>query len=305
MEGLQEKLDLRRESAGVIVRAYNNAFVGDKVQTLLEMGLGKVVIATNSLEDDGQVFNEISARFSGNSQVEVIDLAANYSWSVALNQSISIIRQDESLKYVIPMSVEANFSERDIDAMLTAVSEPGVAVVGTTFKGVQDDGKEVSLGVSYMQPRNTGLALNITRLNEGILFDHINDLRGGMEDFDFLIRTRLAGLRVVMLNLEVPLAIGRYYNQEEKELREKNAMISIIQQWRSQTSGNPELQNKLDAAMWTLIEHWGISENDLARPQLNVIDSAMVDPSWLQVEGNDLVIDKNSAPEYVLNAYRD
>ena len=55
-----------------------------------------------------------------------------------------------------------------------------------------------------------------------------------MEDLDFIIQVLVtSNLRVEIADLKIPLQIGLYCNQEEKEKKERKAINSIIKHWLS------------------------------------------------------------------------
>ena len=73
-------------------------------------------------------------------------------------------------------------------------------------------------------------------------FDNWCDDIGGMEDIDFCFRViALAGFSVKMVPLQIPLIVGRHYDQATKEANERKAMDAIIARWRGYfPKGAPE-----------------------------------------------------------------
>lgn len=217
----------------------------------------------------------LEEHFGDHPRLQLVDVGASYTWTSALNASIAALRwSGQEFQFVLPVSVEAQFSAEDIDAMLTAALEPGVAVVGTTFSGLTPDGERVEFGSSYSQPRNTGLVLNWERLGETMWFDSVCDDLGGMEDFEFMVRLRgLGNKRVVMLDLQVPLSIGVHYNQQEKERRERAAIAKISQHYRKLAPEGSPARARIDSVLSELAEKWGLSEEDLNRPLIDSIEA--------------------------------
>jgi hypothetical protein len=268
----QEALARRRSTAAVVIRAYNNDAIVEQTQRLLDMDVGKVFVTTASDRDGGRTVELLEEAFGDDPRLEVIDLGTAYSWSNALNSSITALRNDEqSFRFMLPISVEVELSQTDLDVLLTAASEERVGAVGVTFAGRYPNGDPVDLGVSYQTPRNTGMLVNLERVGNFVWYDPACDEMGGMEDFDFLVRMRMnTDLRVVMLTLDLPLTVGLHYNQADKEAREREALSKITQRVRSVTPAREH--GHLDEVVNELAESWGLTAEDLMIPILTTLE---------------------------------
>ncbi len=235
-------------STCAIVRSFNNKYVEKQVRSLSAMGIGKIIVVTDAARDKGATRHFLGAHLE-NGRVQLIEMQEGYSWANALNIALMAVRmaniRDRKLRFrfVFTVSVEAKFTAEHVERMLDAATDDeSVGVVGTTFEGRQD-GNVVSLGRSYRHPRNTGMLIRIEAF--GFLFGGFDarcDRIGGMEDIDFVLdMIAVADLRYVMLDLGVPLVLGNHYHQPSKEIREREAVDSIIAHWRSLfPNGTPE-----------------------------------------------------------------
>jgi len=235
----------KMKATAVVIRSYNNPNVTKAVKRFLDMGVGKIHVVVNAAPDKGATHAFLSE--VSDNRLVILDMEEGYSWSNALNLSLMSLHignaGGDGIRYVFNVSVEALFESRDVEAMLDAITdEPETAVVGTSFEGRQD-GNVADLGRSYNHPRNTGMLLSLKTLGDlWCGFDAWCDAAGGMEDIDFILRTRaLSSRRVVMLDLRVKIILGKHYHQGEKEKREQAAMDQIIARWRALFKlGSPE-----------------------------------------------------------------
>lgn len=242
-EGLQELND-RLLATAAIVRCYKNPHVERQVRNLLTIGLGRVIVVVDSAKEAPDPMTRgCLENLLLDGRVQLIEMRNGFTWANALNRALMSIQMtnvhwnarapEYVFRFVLPISVEAHVTREHIDAMLDAATkEPSIGVVGTSFAARQS-GNVVTLGRSYRHPRNTCMLIRIEsfgRLFGG--FDPKCDDLGGMEDIDFVLRMRaLSDLRVVMLDLKVPLIVGVNWNQEQKEAREQRAMDAIIDAW--------------------------------------------------------------------------
>ncbi len=201
------------------------------------MQIGCVLVIVNEAEDKG-VTRGLLAEIK-DARLVIIEMYDGYSWSNALNRGLLylLLRQRgvELFRYLFILSVEALFETEHLDAMLCSfVSDPLLRIIGTTFVG-QQDGRPIELGHSYSEPRNTGLLLSCVGFGtEWIGFDPDCDRIGGMEDFNLVmfIRRWSGHHAVQMLDLRVPLLLGKHVQQEVKEARERRAMDQIKKRWQ-------------------------------------------------------------------------
>jgi len=222
----------------VIVRSFNNPHVTKTVKNFLGMGVGRVIVVVNAAQDKGATAGYLEE--IRDQRLLMRNMWEGYSWSNALNLGVMSMQIDNArrgdedrFEFVFNASVEAQFSSVGLESMVNAMADESVAVVGTSFLGKQD-GNVVSLGRSYRHPRNTGMLIRLASL--GRLwggFDAWCDGIGGMEDVDFVFRARaLAGAKIIMLDLQVPLLLGKHHHQPTKEDREQKAMDIIVARWR-------------------------------------------------------------------------
>jgi hypothetical protein len=230
-----------------VIRTYGNPMVKDSVQRLLDMPLGAVIVVINAdspKEQEHETKLILERTFTG--YVKTLQLIIyemhNYGWSAALNLALSTwdfsrIREMD-WKYVLNISTEVTLRPASLQAMLNVMEQDSnVKVVGTTF-AAQDHatGKRVKLGPSYTFPRNTCLVANVLTLATINRFDVQCDAHGGMEDFDFMLRMLTSSDRCVrMVNGRVPITVGVYGSQFEKEWNEEAAMEWVIQKWLNES----------------------------------------------------------------------
>jgi len=220
----------------VIIRSYNNKHISKRVCAYLDMGVGRVIVVMDASKDQGAT--PAWLRHINDPRLQLIELHAGYSWSNALNAGLESVRISNwsggNFRFVLPGSVEAHLLVDQLVAMLSAMKDETVGVVGTTFDARLDN-NAVQLGRSYNHPRNTAMLIRLATLDQcpGD-FSARCDALGGMEDIDFVLRMHLvASFRAVMLDLKVKLILGEHYNQTEKEKREQLAMDKIIAHWRN------------------------------------------------------------------------
>lgn len=229
------------KNVAAVIRSYNNPYIMKQVRTLLNHGVGMVVVVTNAALDKGSTRAAL-APLQLDSRLAIIEMAEGYTWANALNRALHSIRMAEAfranaglprIEYIFNVSVEAQFSGTHLEKMLLGFESPDVAVVGTTFKGIQD-GNEISLGRSYAHPRNTGMMIALDGLNVMCAaFDNWCDDIGGMEDIEFVLRLKaFSGKTSLMLDLRVPLIVGKHHHQPTKEAREQEAMKKIVARMR-------------------------------------------------------------------------
>ena len=237
---MSEKL----KNVAAVIRTYNNPHVGKAVKNMLAFGLGKVIVVVNGTLDKGSTRGYLDT-LAYDHRVAVIEMHEGYTWSNALNRALSAIRlvnaeleasSRPTFKYILNVSVEAQFHRVYLETMVDGFGADldGIAVVGTTFQGIQD-GNKIDLGRSYRHPRNTGMMLKLSALDAFCnSFDNWCDEIGGMEDIEFVLRLKaFTDKTVKMLDLRVPLIVGKHYHQPTKEEREREAMQKIVARMRS------------------------------------------------------------------------
>lgn len=234
-----------------IVRTYGNPFVVKRVQSLLPF-LKQIVVVVNAAQDQGSTRGWL--RQEGllcDPRVSLLEMQTGYTWANALNRALGFVdslnarrqsRSESAYAFVFPVSVEANFTAPHVAALMRVFDDQQVGIVGTSFQGLLE-GKEVSLGSSYRHPRNTGMLIRHAVFANPFVrdFDNACDDLGGMEDIDFLTRVlAFTDYQYRMLDLCVPLVLGKHYHQDQKEQREQDAMRKIaarreeqISRWRA------------------------------------------------------------------------
>jgi hypothetical protein len=223
------------KSITAVIRTYKNSSVTDQVKSLLKIGVGHVIVVINAPEDKGATRGFLGG-IANNPQLTIVDMQGDYSWSNALNRGLMVVhinnlRKITNCRFVLNVSIEAQFQAQHLEAMLDGMDDPRVGVVGTSFEGVQE-GHIVPLGQSYKHPRNTGMLIRTEVARSG--FDPFCDSVGGMEDIYFLLlMIALSDMIFLHLDLKVPLVIGKHYHQPTKEGNERNAMNKIIAKARS------------------------------------------------------------------------
>lgn len=232
-----------------VIRAWDNPLVEERVDSLLAMGIGKIIIICNATPDKGAT-KKLLGNNLNDPRVQLIEMFNNYSWSNALNAGLAAAKAAKC-KFVFNISVEACFTEIHVKKMIdTILNDPLVAIVGTSFNGLLN-GNIVELGSSYRQPRNTGMILNLEALGSSFSeFYSWCDGVGGMEDFDLLLRLSiLTNLKYEYLDLRIPLIIDRNRDQTKKEIAERIAMEKIIARWRSFLAESAAERDRLEAAI--------------------------------------------------------
>ena len=221
------------KNIAVLMRTWNNnPHVVERTKAWLAMDIGALVIVVNDTQDPGIVAKQLAS--VADERLHIVSITEHHSPSRALNAGARYITEELQLPYILCTSVEALFTENHVVDMV-AVVQNDIAVVGTTFSGVTDAGEPTKLPPSYFRhPLNTGALYNQTVFDEQITFDVWCDDREdayGMEDLDMLLRAQLA---YEFLDLQVPLVIGRFYNQEEKEQRRERAVAAIVARAKQQ-----------------------------------------------------------------------
>jgi len=226
-----------------VIRSYNNAAVVKQVKALRSF-LPRIIVVTDAAKDRGATkawLEELN-----DPCVDLIEIQEGYTWSNALNRALNRIElinakeknegyANPGCDYVFNVSVEARFEMRHLGAMLDRLDDQTVGVVGTTFSG-QCEGNKVDLGLSYRHPRNTGMLVRLSVFGNRMVrdFDGFCDDIGGMEDIDFVCRMEVfTQMKSAMLDLKVPLIVGKHYNQVDKELRERKAMGEIFFRYKT------------------------------------------------------------------------
>lgn len=246
-------------STVAVIRSYNNKHVVKQVRKLYASQVGKIIVVTDAQQDMGATRGHLDA-FIKADRVQLIEMYNGYTWANALNIALMAVKMANvrrraagktPFRFVLNVSVEAQFTKAHLEQMLDAATDDeSVGVVGTSFEGRQD-GNAVSLGRSYRHPRNTGMLIRIEAF--GALFGGFDarcDAIGGMEDIDFLLgMLAVSDLTYAMLDLKVPLIVGNHFHQPTKEFREQGAMDKIIAHWRSLFAGDSAERNRIDMAI--------------------------------------------------------
>lgn len=225
------------QDVAAVIRCYNNPNITKQVRMLLRAGVGKVIVVINAPADKGNTRGWLAGFLGAGRKLELIEMHEGYSWSNSLNRALSSIRfqnlQAEvtggpAISVMLNVSVEALFEREHLLAMVEAFNNERVAVVGTSFSGLQNS-NSINLGRSYVHPRNTGMMLRVNALTTCGSFDSWCDEVGGMEDIELVLRLRaFTDHEVRMLDLQVPLVVGVNHHQPTKELREQEAMQKIV-----------------------------------------------------------------------------
>lgn len=245
----------RLDQTAAILRSYNNKFVQKQVSNLCNAGIGKIIVVTDGNKDKGATRGFLGG-FIEAGHVQLIEMHEGYSWANALNIGFKAVfmanvRERNRFRFVMNISVEAQFTRQHLEAMLdAAINDPKVGVVGTSFEGRQD-GNIISLGRSYRHPRNTGMLVRIEAFGPLMGgFDARCDAIGGMEDIDFLLgMLALSEYSYTMLDLQVPLIVGANYHQPSKETREQEAMDKIVLHWRSLFPTHTDERQRIESAI--------------------------------------------------------
>lgn len=205
-----------------VVRSYNDPDIVLFCERLLEC-VDQVVVVVPSNLDSGYTKVWIQAYLDESRARYVPTLVrTGNDWSAMLNAGLTYIRGlDIEADYVLNVSNTTNFTPKHVEVMRYQfdIDHASLGVVGTTFAGYLADDTSEPLGKAYSQPRNTGMMIDkrvfdAHRLLAG--FDPRWDGAGGMEDYDFVGKMRaLTPYRTKMLDLRVPLRIGRHRDQAE------------------------------------------------------------------------------------------
>jgi hypothetical protein len=236
----------------VVIRSYANENVKWQVQRLQRIGFKHILVVVNIEEEIKRkcegFTKELLKPYNKDEFNVIIHEMKSYSYSNALNFAITLANMRNSIDltflHIFNVSVEALFNEEAISKMYDLVIF-GHDLVGVSFEGyiVNEESFEdiycnntlpkskIDLGKTYYLPRNTGMLINLVILNYIGHFESWCDTNGGMEDFEFLLRSLICSKKDFeydTLDLKVPLLIGLNYNQREKELREATAMGKIV-----------------------------------------------------------------------------
>lgn len=252
-------LEKSLKATAVILRTFNNKFIEKQVRNLLDIGIGKIIIVTNAKQDKGSTRGYLG-NIMHDRRIQMIEMFEGYTWTSALNAGLAAIQMDNAeaeingkniFRFILNISVEANIKKIHLEKMLAAaIDDPQTAVVGTSFKGTQNN-NIVSLGRSYRHPRNTCMLLKIEAFGPFFAgFNPMCDDCGGMEDIEFILHVRaVSNLGVAHLDLQIPLVVGVHYDQKTKEEREQAAMDIFIKWWRSRFADDSFQRRRIEAVI--------------------------------------------------------
>lgn len=223
-----------------VVRSFCEPRIAGFVHALRAFVPGVVVVVNNE-NDKGE-----TRRLLGNlcdPHVHVLETfvkEGNRGWSGLLNQGLAFVRglnaAGAGIEFVFNVSNTTSFSKSAVEMMLEGFRDPDIGIVGTTFDGILETGEAVELGTSYDHPRNTGMIIRMSVFDSHPLlsaFDPIFDGSCGMEDFDFIMKMeRMTAFRSSMLELNVPLLVGRHWNQVEKRAFMEDGLARIKEHHR-------------------------------------------------------------------------
>lgn len=213
-----------------VVRSYNDPGIGYFCRSLIDLVGAVVVVTPTNLEPE--YLTEMALRplktYTGNVHHVKTVVKDHNSWSAMLNVGLAYVKAINSqrserlgYKYLLNVSNTTSFNGDHLAAMRSVFdNDHGIrGVVGTTFAGYLGDGTPEPLGRAYNHPRNTGMMIDLRVFDQHPLlagFDPRWDGAGGMEDYDFTGKMRaLTPFRTKMLDLQVPLRIGRHRDQAE------------------------------------------------------------------------------------------
>ncbi len=245
-----------------VIRSYNNKHVTTQVKNLLTAGIGRVIVVTNGPADKGATPGYLGTLVN-DVRVQIIEMTEGYSWANALNVALKAIQMANvsrriswypEFRFILNVSVEAQFTRAHLEAMLDAATDDRmIGVVGTSFEG-RLDGNLVDLGRSYRHPRNTGMVIRLEAFGAMLGgFDARCDGMGGMEDIAFVLEMlALSNLQYKMTDLQVPLILGQHHHQPTKEEREQGAMDKILAFWRNLFPQNSPERERIDSAIATM-----------------------------------------------------
>lgn len=219
------------------------------------LGLSNVVFVSKAYKRNAN--GDVTDRWYGNAQAWLKKQQAQYgsdrltaleisereapgdrSWSRELNKGFRHLAST-GVRAILTLSKEVELSYGQFLAMLEALSEPGVAVVGVSFQGYDKKyypemsfRSAIGLGKTYEHMRDTCALydveawLKLLRANR-FGFDPKLDLKHGMEDNAAKVELEARGIgKCVELDLRVPIWTGVNYNKDQsaKELREQAAV---------------------------------------------------------------------------------
>jgi hypothetical protein len=211
-----------------IVRTYNFAGISDFVQKLLDFGIRHVVVVVPHEQDKGVTRQLLQNRLLNPSRVHLVERSfekGGRAWSAMLNAGLDYIEtdlEDDFIDYVLTVS-NTVLLEAEHLAKLYAAMTSGVVVAGASFKGVGNDGEDVSLGHSYNHHFRNTLALYQVGVFQGTLgrFDETFDGAGGMEDLAW--KLMFEGLtpvdcvaRILENVVQVPLAVHAHRTPDQQ-----------------------------------------------------------------------------------------
>ncbi len=224
-----------------VVRSYNDPKIVDFCQRLLDQVFQVVVVVPSNL-DNGQTSRWIRAMDDPHRRIQVVQtlVRSGNDWSTMLNVGLATVRglnafcdEHDAIRYLMNVSNTTSFSDDHLIAMRSEFenNRRGLGVVGTTFAGYLADGTPEPLGQAYDHARNTGMMIDLRVFGSHPLlagFDPRWDGAGGMEDYDFVGKMEaLTQWRAKMLDLEVPLRIGRHRDQTEYVKMMEGGMAAV------------------------------------------------------------------------------
>lgn len=226
-----------------VVRSYNDPGIGNFCRTLIDMVGAVVVVTPTNLEPEGLTEESLRSvkRYNSIDVHHAKTLVRDHnSWSAMLNVGLTYVQcmniqrsAARRYRYLLNVSNTTSFTEAHLAAVRSAfdTSHHVLGVVGTTFAGYLADGTPEPLGRAYSKPRNTGMMIDLRVFDSHPLlagFDPRWDGAGGMEDYDFTGKMRnLTVYRTALLDLQVPLRIGRHRDQAEYTALMEGGMAAV------------------------------------------------------------------------------
>lgn len=225
-----------------VVRSYNDPGIGNFCRSLIDMVGAVVVVTPTNLEPERLTEDSLRAVRQYSTDVHHVKTLVkdHNSWSAMLNVGLTYVQCMNSqrsevwrYRYLLNVSNTTSFTEVHLAAMRSAfdTSHNVLGVVGTTFAGYLADGTPEPLGRAYSKPRNTGMMIDLRVFDSHPLlagFDPRWDGAGGMEDYDFTGKMRdLTVARTALLDLRVPLRIGRHRDQAEYTKLMEGGMAAV------------------------------------------------------------------------------
>lgn len=210
-----------------VVRSYNDPNIVPFCEKLIRSVDRIVVVVPSNL--DGYQTKDWLAGLIRKEKVHLVPILvrSGNDWSAMLNAGLNYVRGldatcEYGYGYILNLSNTTDFESGHLRNMRRAfdVEKAGqIGVVGTTFAGHLADGTPELLGTCYSNPRNTGMMIRREVFDAHPFltsFDPQWDGSGGMEDYDFIGKMQVhTEFRAKMLNLQVPLRIGRHRDQAE------------------------------------------------------------------------------------------